>query len=146
MEIERKYLVAGDSYKSMAAASASIWQGYLSTDPEATVRLRIAGQKAFLTVKSKNRGATRGEWEYEIPLSDAEQMKSLCKACLEKRRYVIPYDGHRWEVDEFSGRHTGLTLAEIELKDEKETFTSPPFLGEEVTGDPKYYNSSISKL
>lgn len=146
LEIERKYLVADDSYKSMASASIDIWQGYLSTSPDATVRLRIAGDKAFLTIKGKNLGAVRNEWEYEIPLADALGMKGICQSCLEKTRHIVHFDNHKWEVDEFKGRHMGLTLAEIELSDEREPYSTPPFLGEEVTGDPKYYNSSISKI
>lgn len=146
LEIERKYLVRYDVYKAMASSSVDIWQGYLSADPEATVRLRIAGDHAFITIKGKNHGAVRNEWEYEIPLSDALGMKGLCRFNLEKTRYIVPFAGHKWEVDEFGGRHAGLTVAEIELTDENEPYTLPPFIGEEVTGDPKYYNSSISKI
>lgn len=146
LEIERKYLVADDSFKALAASRIDIWQGYLSTAPEATVRLRIAGDNAYLTIKSKNVGAVRNEWEYVIPYADAILMKSICQSCLEKTRYIVPFDGHNWEVDEFKGRHQGLTLAEIELSNENESFPTPPFLGDEVTGDPKYYNSSLSKI
>lgn len=145
LEIERKFLVAGDSYKSMATSAIDLWQGYLSVDPEATVRLRIAGEKAFITVKGITTGATRGEWEYEIPKADAIAMKPLCKASLEKTRYIVPFGGHRWEVDQFMGRLSGLVIAEIELNSENEPFTRPPFIGEDVTGDPKYYNSNLSK-
>jgi len=145
LEIERKYLVSNDSYKPMATIAIDIWQGYLSTAPEATVRLRIADDKAFITIKGKNVGATRSEWEYEIPLADAIPMKPLCKAKLEKKRFIVPFKGHRWEVDQFNGHNSGLVLAEIELKCEDEPFAIPPFIGEEVTGDPKYYNSNLSK-
>lgn len=145
LEIERKFLVANESFKSLSQHSVYIWQGYLSTDPEATVRLRIAGEKAFITIKSKNVGATRGEWEYEIPMDDALDMKHICKASLEKTRYIAPFQGHRWEVDEYHGRHQGLIVAEIELQSESEPFAKPPFIGEEVTGNPKYYNSNLSK-
>lgn len=130
----------------MSVKAIDIWQGYISTDPEATVRLRIADVKAFITIKGITHGATRSEWEYEIPLTDAVRMKPLCKSTLEKTRYIVPYDGHTWEVDIFKGRHRGLALAEIELKHEDETFALPPFIGVEVTGDPKYYNSHISKI
>ncbi|MCM1452199.1 MAG: CYTH domain-containing protein [Clostridium sp.] len=146
LEIERKFLVANESYRQTATSRIDIWQGYISTDPQATARLRIANDKAFLTIKGKNRGATRGEWEYPIPLNEAIEMKPLCKASLEKTRYIVPHEGHVWEVDEFRGRHKGLTVAEIELKTENEAFSIPPFIGEEVTGDPKYYNSNLSAV
>ncbi len=146
LEIERKYLVANDSYLKLATRSIAIWQGYLSTDPDATVRLRIADDKAFITIKSRNVGAVRGEWEYRIPMADALAMKPLCKATLEKVRYIVPCGRHTWEVDAFAGRHRGLTLAEIELKSENEPFDLPPFVGAEVTGDTKYYNSNLSKV
>lgn len=146
IEIERKYLVANDSFRSLAIKAITIWQGYLSTDPDATVRLRIADDRAYITIKSRNKGAARGEWEYEIPLADALAMKPLCKATLAKVRHIVPDGGHVWEVDEFGGRHSGLALAEIELRSEDEHFDLPPFVGDEVTGDPKYYNSNLSKV
>lgn len=145
-EIERKYLVADNSYESMAISSTRICQGYLSDDPDATVRVRIRGDHAYITVKSRNHGATRNEWEYEIPVADAEEMIDRCHiVCLEKTRYIVPFDNHKWEVDKFHGGLSGFVLAEIELSDEHETFSLPPFVGQEVTSSPEYYNSALIK-
>lgn len=148
-EIERKYLVTDDSYKSMATHSHHIIQTYLSTSPDATVRLRIIDSRAFLTVKSRNKGCCRGEWEYEIPVSDAREMIDSCNIAnntIEKTRYYIPFDNHTWEIDEFAGRLTGLTVAEIELSTPDAPYTLPPFIGTEVTDDPRYYNSVLTTL
>ncbi len=145
-EIERKFLVTDNSYLSMAQSSMRISQGYLSYDPDSTVRIRILDSKAFITVKSRNHGAVRNEWEYEVPVRDAQDMISACKVrCLEKTRYIVPFGGFRWEVDRFHGDLSGLVVAEIELPREEESFSLPPFLGEEVTHDPAYYNSSLLK-
>lgn len=145
-EIERKFLVTDDTYRSMAISWTRISQGYLSTDPDSTVRIRIKAECAFITVKSRNHGAIRNEWEYEIPLCDAEEIMAQCKlSCLDKTRYIVPFNGHEWEVDEFHGRLSGLVIAEIELANECETFDKPSFIGEEVTSDPTYYNSSLIK-
>ena len=146
-EIERKFLVNDDSFKNLAVAKKIIAQGYLNTDPDATVRVRVSGDRAMLTVKSRNIGAVRGEWEYEIPVEDAMEMLRACcgKRLIEKVRYIVPAEnGMKWEVDEFGGRHSGLILAEIELPDENTPFARPPFIGEEVTGDAAYYNSTLS--
>lgn len=144
-EIERKYLVKSDEYKQMANGMRQMVQGYLNRDPRATVRVRICGDKAYLTVKGLNDGAVRDEWEYDIPVGDARQMLERCAngSVIEKTRWLVDYKGFRWEVDEFGGSHTGLVVAEIELPDVETGFELPPFVGEEVTGDVRYYNSSL---
>lgn len=143
-EIERKFLVVGTSFVDRATASHTIAQGYLSTDPDRTVRVRILDDKGFITVKTRNSGAVRGEWEYEIPVADARELLPACLKTLEKTRYVVPAgDGLRWEVDVFAGRLDGLVLAEIELPEADTPFQKPGFIGEEVTGDPRYYNSNL---
>ena len=144
-EIERKYLVTDSSYRSMATRTRHIVQAYLNRDPRATVRVRIADGRACLTVKGKNDGAVRDEWEYEIPEPDARAMIGRCASgrVIEKTRYVVAYGGFDWEVDEFEGELKGLTIAEIELPDARTVFILPPFAGDEVTGDPRYYNSSL---
>ncbi len=144
-EIERKYLVTDNIYRSMACSCRHIIQAYLNRDPRSTVRVRIADRKAFITIKGKNDGAVRDEWEYSIPVDDAEAMIRKCAdgRIIEKTRYIVPFEGFTWEVDEFEGDLAGLTVAEIELPDVTTTFKLPPFTGEEVTGDPRYYNSSL---
>lgn len=145
-EIERKFLVCGTAYKNAAIARRHIVQGYLSTDADATVRVRIADDKAYITVKSRNRGAVRGEWEYAIPVDDARAMLGLCgNRTIEKTRWIVPAgDGLVWEVDEFGGRHAGLMVAEIELAAEDAPMPPlPEFIGAEVTGDARYYNSQL---
>lgn len=145
VEIERKFLVINDDYKRMATSSHRIVQGYLSADPQATVRVRTLDSQAFVTIKSKTVGCSRGEWEYSVPLADAEEMLALCRSKIEKTRWMIPFAGYTWEVDEFAGRLTGLTLAEIELPSEDAAFAQPSFVGAEVTGDPQYYNSNLAQ-
>ena len=144
-EIERKFLVTDPSFKEMSVSRRSIVQAYLNRDPKATVRVRIADEKAFLTVKGKNEGAVRDEWEYNIPVADARGMIARCASgrVIEKTRFIVPFDGANWEVDEFQGELSGLTVAEIELPAADAKFTLPPFVGEEVTGDQRYYNSSL---
>ena len=145
-EIERKFLVIGNSFVDMASESLEITQGYLSTNAEATVRVRVIGEKAFITVKGKNEGAVRDEWEYAIPSSDARGMLQRCCGSneLEKVRYIVPFGSHEWEVDAFGGRLQGLVVAEVELASADEEVALPPFAGREVTGDPRYYNSLLS--
>lgn len=145
-EIERKYLVTDDSYRSLAVSRAEISQGYISADPGHTVRVRISDGQGFITVKTRNIGAVRNEWEYEIPLADARAMlAAACSSMLSKTRYIVPAtDGLRWEVDEFHGCLDGLVVAEIELPDEDYPVDSPAFIGREVTGDPRYYNSNLA--
>lgn len=146
-EIERKFLVAGD-YKCHASDRVRIVQGYLSSAPGRTVRVRIAGEAAFLTVKGPGNasGTTHFEWEHPISVADAEALLLLCeKGTIDKTRYFVPYAGHTFEVDEFHGENEGLTLAEIELSDENEPFEKPEWLGEEVTGDKRYYNAYLCR-
>ncbi|MDE6695595.1 MAG: CYTH domain-containing protein [Muribaculaceae bacterium] len=143
-EIEHKYLVTNDCYKNLATAKFHIFQGYLCREPERTVRVRIKTDRAYITVKGKNEGAKRLEFEYEIPKEDALKMLEICQSpILEKVRYNVPYEGKLWEVDEFLGSKKGLTLAEIELESEGESYSKPGFIGENVTGNPKYYNSNL---
>lgn len=145
-EIERKFLVANDSYLSMATSARHIAQGYLSTDPDRTVRVRIADNQAYITIKSRNHGCVRGEWEYSIPVDDARALMTLCVGTpIDKTRYIVPYEGYEWEVDVFAGAHSGLIIAEIELPAADAPFALPPFVGAEVTDDPTYYNSTLSK-
>lgn len=146
-EIERKFLVRDMSFKALAVRRADMAQGYLSTDADATVRVRVAGEQAWITVKSRNRDAVRDEWEYPVPVGDATDMIHTCcgTRIIEKTRYIVPAgNGLRWEVDVFHGRHEGLVVAEIELPSETASFDVPEFIGEEVTGDPRYYNSVLS--
>lgn len=144
-EIERKFLVNGSDYKAKAVKVKKICQGYLSRDPDRTVRVRLIDDvHGFLTVKTRNSGATRGEWEYPVPASDARDMLEACTGLVEKTRYVVPEaSGLSWEVDEFHGRHEGLVVAELEIPSEDYPFVKAEFIGEEVTGDPKYYNSNL---
>jgi CYTH domain-containing protein len=148
IEIERKFLVKSMHFVDNAVSSTKIIQGFLNTHPERTVRIRIKGEKGFLTVKGKSNetGTTRYEWETEIAHIDAQKLLQLCeKGVLEKIRYLVPFEGHNFEVDVFDGENKGLILAEIELTTESELFQKPHWLGEEVTGDIKYYNSQLSK-
>jgi CYTH domain-containing protein len=145
-EIERKFLVTGRAWKE-GATGVAYRQGYLNTDPERTVRVRIAGEQGFLTVKGKTEGISRLEFEYSIPVNEAGQM--LDRLCLvtviEKFRYRVSYRGKIWEIDEFLGANQGLVLAEIELESEEELFDPPPWLGREVSGENRFYNSSLSR-
>jgi len=148
IEIERKFLVTSDVFKREATSVERIVQGFLNTHPERTVRIRIAGKFGYLTVKGEtiNSGTTRFEWEKEIPVEEAEDLLVICEAgVIEKRRYKIPKGNHIFEVDEFFGKNEGLVVAEVELNSEDESFEKPEWLGEEVTGDVKYYNSQLSK-
>ncbi|MCH7524778.1 MAG: CYTH domain-containing protein [Bacteroidetes bacterium] len=149
IEIERKFLVRSKSFKAEAFNKTRIIQGFLNTDKERTVRVRLKGDKGFITVKGKsnNSGLSRFEWEKEISKTDAESLLKLCeKGIIEKIRYEIKVEQHIFEVDEFSGDNEGLIIAEVELNSEDETFIKPDWLGEEVTGQIKYYNSQLSKL
>lgn len=145
-EIEHKYLVTNDSYKPLATESRRIVQGYISREVNGTVRVRITGNEARLTIKGRTIGDTRSEYEYEIPVADAEEMlRTLCQQpIISKTRHIVPFEGNIWEVDEFHGGHEGLTLAEIELPASTHTYTLPPFVGRNVTHDPRYYNSNLS--
>ena len=145
-EIERKFLVNGD-YKSKSFKAYPIKQGYLSLSGTSVVRVRIRGEKGFITVKSSvaEGSITRNEWEYEIPVLDAEEMLGLCKeGMIDKTRYLVKVGNHLIEVDEFYGENEGLLIAEVELESEDEKFEIPEWLGEEVTGNVRYYNSFLS--
>jgi CYTH domain-containing protein len=143
-EIERKFLVIGEAWRALAKP-VHYRQGYLSTAKICTVRVRKAGDRAALTVKGASIGATRSEYEYEIPPGDAEEMiDCLCeRPVIEKNRYQIPIREVVWEVDEFLGANRGLVVAEIELTSEDQVFDKPEWIGEEVTGDPKYFNANL---
>jgi adenylate cyclase len=142
-EIERKYLVSGDGYKALAEG-VLFRQGYLNSAKERVVRVRTMGPKAALTIKGITVGATRAEFEYDIPLEDARQLLELCEQPLiEKTRYKIPVDGLVWEIDEFHGANEGLTVAECELESEDQQVAKPDWVGDEVTGDPRYFNSNL---
>ena len=146
IEIERKFLTVSDQYKEQAYKKTHIVQGFLNTHKERTVRVRIKGEKAFITIKgiSNSEGTTRFEWEKEISLKEAEQLIELCEPNLiEKIRYKIKVGNHIFEVDEFSAENKGLIVAEIELSEENESFDKPDWLGKEVTGDIRYYNSQL---
>ena len=151
VEIEHKYLVANDGYKSMATESHRLVQGYLSREKGRTVRVRICDDKAFLTVKGANTGASRPEFEYEVPLADAEQMLRLCPPpVIGKTRHNADIVRHeqdaRWEVDEFHGQLHGLTFAEIEIPSVDYHYEVPPFVGRDVTDDPRFYNSRLTTI
>lgn len=147
-EIERKFLVNDFSYRNMAVEVKEISQGYVSLRREGVVRVRISGEKAFLTVKGINNGVSRDEWEYQIPVSDAQEMMDRVTegVVLKKKRYIVPFENHIWEVDEYCGALKGLVIAEAELSNPDEPVALPPFIGEEVTGNPRYYNSSLASL
>lgn len=146
-EIERKFLVLSDAFKKEAKKMTRITQGYLTKDPERTVRVRIKGEMGYLTIKGKSNesGTTRVEVEEEIAYAKAKMLLTLClPGVIDKSRYEVPLGNHCWEVDEFYGDNQDLIVAEIELKDENEIFDKPVWLGVEVTGNKKYYNSQLS--
>ncbi len=145
-EIERKFLVKGNAWQE-GATGTRYRQGYLNSQSDRTVRVREAGDQAFLTIKGPSLGASRSEYEYLIPLQDArELLDTLCEQPLiDKVRYKIPYQGHLWEVDVFGAENEGLVIAEVELNAEDETIELPEWIGEEVTSDVRYFNSSLSK-
>ncbi|GGX67284.1 CYTH domain-containing protein [Litorimonas cladophorae] len=143
VEIERKFLVTGDAWKSGTPTRLS--QGYLASSKDSTVRIRLAGDLAWLTIKGPTVGISRAEFEYEIPATDAQQMLDMCEgAIIEKTRWQVSYENLIWEVDEFFGENGGLVVAEIELRSEDQTFAKPDWVGEEVTDDPRYANSNLS--
>ncbi|MET2984267.1 CYTH domain-containing protein [Aureibaculum conchae] len=148
LEIERKFLVNSDAFKKEAFKNKKIIQGFLSSVPERTVRVRIIGEKGFLTVKGlgNTSGTTRYEWEKEISLRDATDLLKICEpGVIDKTRYYVKSGDHTFEVDEFYGENKGLIIAEIELLSEDESHEKPNWLGQEVTGITKYYNSSLIK-
>lgn len=145
IEIERKFLVVNDTWRSAPAVFYS--QGYLNRDKQRTVRVRIAGAQAFITVKGISQGTSRLEFEYEIPVLDAQQLLTLCEQPLiEKYRRIISHGGFTWEVDEFLGDNLGLVVAEIELPAEDTHFTLPDWVGAEVTHDARYFNSNLAQV
>ncbi|MDH7460692.1 CYTH domain-containing protein [Chitinophagaceae bacterium 26-R-25] len=146
LEIERKYLVDHKKWNALDKPAGKFYrQGYLSTDENKTVRIRVADSEAYLTIKGKSTGATRQEFEYEIPLTDAQQMlDSLSESELSKTRYRVHYKGKLWEVDVFHDANDGLIVAEIELKSEDEQFELPDWVLQEVTDDARYYNSNLT--
>ena len=147
-EIERKFLVKDASYRQLAKSSSRICQGYICSARGRTVRVRIRGEKGYLTIKgpSDAAGIGRYEWEKEIPLAEAEELMRLCEpGRIDKTRYLVEAGRHTWEVDEFYGENQGLVVAEVELSSEDETVEPPAFVGEEVTGQVKYYNSFLMK-
>ncbi|SDL64120.1 CYTH domain-containing protein [Kriegella aquimaris] len=148
LEIERKFLVLSSAYREKATSKERIVQGFLNTHPERTVRVRIKGDKGFLTVKGKSNtaGTSRFEWEKEIAVQEAEALLPFCeKGIIAKFRYEVAVGSHVFEVDEFEGDNEGLVVAEIELSSETESFKKPDWLGKEVTGEVKYYNSQLGK-
>ncbi|WP_310559385.1 CYTH domain-containing protein [Flavobacterium sp.] len=148
LEIERKFLVTSNAFKTEAFTQNRISQGYLSSVPERTVRVRIKGNKGFLTIKgaSNESGLSRFEWEKEIPVDEANVLLKLCeKGVIDKTRFEVKMGNHIFEIDEFYGENEGLIMAEIELKSETETFEKPNWLGAEVTNDNRYYNSYLSQ-
>jgi CYTH domain-containing protein len=146
VEIERKFLVINDEWKKKAKPFR-VMQGYLQTDKERTIRIRVVDDKGVITIKSENTGASRMEYEYVIPVIDAlEILETLCfKPLIDKTRYIYEFRGFTWEIDEFHRENEGLIIAEIELKSENQKFEIPPWVGEEVTGNEKYYNSYLTK-
>ncbi len=146
-EIERKYLVKSDAWKIdlKEADSSFIQQGYLNSDPDRVVRIRIRDTKAYLTIKSRTVGITRAEYEYQIPLKDAEELLSMSLGnVLIKRRYEVEYAGNIWEIDQFLGKNQGLLLAEIELKSEDQAYEVPEWIGQEVTNNKQFSNMALA--
>jgi CYTH domain-containing protein len=144
-EIERKFLVRNDDWRRAASQSTDYRQGYLSTDAERNVRVRTKGKKAVLTLKGRGEGLTRLEFEYEVPLEEAEQiLDSLClEPLIEKTRHLVHHGGFTWEVDEFRGDNADLVVAEVELESEDQAFELPDWVGEEVSDDPRYLNANL---
>ena len=146
LEIERKFLVDNSDWKLKIQREIPIKQGYLNSTPDRTVRVRIAGEKSWITIKGKTIHTSRKEFEYEIPLNEALELIQMCeRPLIEKTRYEILENGKLWEIDVFDGENNGLIVAEIELKSESEKFTFPKWLGKEVSHENKYYNASLIK-
>lgn len=144
-EIERKFLVRDDSWND-GTSGIRMSQGYLSMDPDRAVRVRLAGENAWLTIKGRSSGITRAEFEYAIPAADAQDLLKLClPSVIDKTRHRIPFGGYVWEVDVFHGDNEGLVLAEVELEDESATPELPPWVGLEVSDDARYFNSQLAR-
>jgi adenylate cyclase len=148
LEIERKFLVEGEAWRTSADRREFYRQGYLAGSESCSVRVRVGGEHAWIGVKGRVRGATRLEYEYEIPLDEANEILDLLcvQGRIEKYRHWVSHAGHEWEVDEFLGDNSGLVVAELELDDEREAFVRPPWVGLEITEDVRYYNSSLALL
>lgn len=149
IEIERKFLVTDDSYKALAYHSDRIAQGYICREGGNSARVRVRGDKGYITIKGPSRdgGLSRYEWEKEIPVQEAWELMRLCNgATIDKTRYLVRCGAHTFEIDEFYGDNEGLTVAEVELSDAEELFEKPDFIGKEVTGDKRYYNSSLTRV
>ena len=145
LEIERKFLVTGDAWRSAMTSSRRLRQGYLAIDGQTNVRVRTDGKQSWLTIKGKGEGISRPEFEYEIPPIDAESLLEMCHGrVVEKTRHRVPDGDHLWEIDEFDGRNRGLVVAELELRDAAESFGRPPWLGSEVSEDPRYLNANLA--
>ena len=143
-EIERKFLVADDSWRD-GVPGVRIAQGYLSQDPDRTVRVRVGGDTGWLTIKGRTEGITRAEFEYEIPLDDARELLGMClPSVIDKTRYEIPFGGHVWEIDVFHGENEGLVIAEVELADESISPELPAWVGAEVSADARYFNACLA--
>ena len=147
LEIEHKFLLANDDWRKNVSHSVVYRQGYLSSQPTSSIRVRVSNNQAWLNIKSAVIGTQRHEYEYEIPLSDAQEiLNNLCvKPLIEKTRYFVMHENHQWEIDEFEGENAGLIVAEIELDSLDEAFAKPVWLGEEVTQDLRYYNNNLAK-
>ena len=144
LEIERKFTVKNEDWKGLSYQENNIAQGYLNSSPDRTVRIRISNNEGFITIKSKNSGAVRSEFEYSIPLNEATELLAMCeKPTISKTRYLIDFKNHTWEVDVFKEENQGLIVAEIELSSQNESFEIPKWIGEEVTHDKRYYNSAL---
>ncbi len=145
LEIERKFLLKDDSWRPSVTRTVALHQGYLGGDDHCSIRVRSDGERAYLNIKSKTLGVTRSEFEYEIPQTDAcALLQQFCQGrSLTKRRHYVKVGDHEWEIDEFDGQNQGLVVAEIELDDPDEIFARPPWLGLEVSDDPRYYNSRL---
>jgi adenylate cyclase len=146
LEIERKFLLKDDSWKSQVVRSLVLKQGYLASSPGPTVRIRTSDESAFLTIKGKTIGISRVEFEYEVPMEEAlELLKLSANATIEKTRHIVKANGHVWEIDVFEGANLGLVLAEVELQSEDEQIVLPSWIGPEVSDDPRYFNSYLSE-
>lgn len=147
IEIERKFLITNNSWREIADTGTAYRQGYLIGAKQASVRVRIEGDKAFLNIKGMTLGVTRQEYQYPIPVNEANDLlNTLCeKPLIEKTRYKLPYAGHEWEIDVFAGENRGLVVAEVELAAEDESIELPPWIGIEVSDDPRYYNVNLVK-
>ncbi|HNE88363.1 MAG TPA: CYTH domain-containing protein [Actinomycetota bacterium] len=147
VEIERKFLVVGDDWRSAVSSSTRTVQGYLASTPEVTVRVRVRGERAYLTIKGRSSGISRSEYEFDIPVADAEAMLTdLAQGpVIEKTRHLLEVDGHTWELDVFAGANEGLVMAEIELGSADEQFTVPSWAGRDVSDDARYYNVNLAR-